>query len=584
MRWTYKPAPDPDHTAALAASLEVDPLIAGLLVQRGIRDYEQARLFFKPTLGNLHDPFLMKDMDLATVRIERAIENGERILVYGDYDVDGTTAVSLVTEYLQSEYSNVGSYIPDRYLEGYGISFQGIDFAADNEFDLIIALDCGIKALKQVAYARERGIDFIICDHHRPGEQLPAAVAVLDPKREDCTYPYSELCGCGVGFKLIQALQSRKGFPVESLRSYMDLVAVAIAADIVPITGENRILTYYGLQVINECPRPGLRALMQGIDRETYQVSDLVFQLGPRLNAAGRLKHGERAVRLLIESDFETARAYALEIDSLNQERKGMDQKMTEEALQMIRENGEELNMSTVVYNETWHKGVIGIVASRLMETFYRPTLVFTKSGDKLAASARSVRGFDVYQALETCADCIEQFGGHTYAAGLTLEEGKFEEFKRRFEAVVSETLLPEYRTPQLQIDMPLHLREITPKLWRILKRFAPFGPGNPSPVFSAGPLKDSGKARGVGTKGAHLKVSVTQEGAGPFGGIGFGLGTHLSEVQENATFWAAFSLDENTWQGKTELQLRIRDISGEAPQASFSKYLKSSVLPSKTP
>jgi single-stranded-DNA-specific exonuclease len=469
-------------------------------------------------------------------------------------------------------------------LEGYGISIQGIDFAADNEFDLIIALDCGIKAIKQVAYARERGIDFIICDHHRPGEQLPAAVAILDPKREDCTYPFPELCGCGVGFKLIQALQSRKGLPVETLRSYLDLVAVAIAADIVPITGENRILTHYGLRVINECPRPGLRALMRGIDRDNYQVSDLVFQLAPRLNAAGRLKHGERAVRLLIEHDFERAKTYALEIDGLNQQRKGMDQQMTEEALRMIKENREESNMSTVVYKETWHKGVIGIVASRLMETYYRPTLVFTKSGDKLAASARSVRGFDVYQALEACADCLEQFGGHTYAAGLTMEEAKFDEFKKRFEAVVSETLLPEHRTAQLQIDMPIPLEEITPKLWRILKEFAPFGPGNPSPIFTSGPLKDTGYARGVGDKGAHLKVSVTQEGAGPYGGIGFGLGSHLSEVQENAPFWAAFSLDENTWQGKTQLQLKIRDISVEAPQAPFSKYSNSSVSPSKTP
>jgi len=566
MRWTFKPAPNPETTVALAESLGIDPLIAGLLVQRGIEDYELARLFFRPQLEHLHNPFLMKDMDRATDRIESAIRDGERILVYGDYDVDGTTAVSLMVAYLESRYPNVASYIPDRYLEGYGISFRGIDFAEDNEFQLIIALDCGIKAVEQVAYAQSKGIDFIICDHHRPGETLPPAVAVLDPKRGDCNYPYTDLCGCGVGFKLIQALQQSKGLPVESLRPYLDLVAVAIAADIVPITGENRVLTHYGLQVINEDPRPGLKALMQDIQRVHYQVSDLVFQLAPRLNAAGRLRHGEQAVQLLTERDWEQARRYALEIESLNEERKGLDQQITEEALSIIREKGEESNMSTVVYRDTWHKGVIGIVASRLMETYYRPTLVFTKSGDKLAASARSVRGFDVYQALEACADTIEQFGGHTYAAGLTLEKGKYEEFKKRFEAVVAETLLPEHRLPQIQIDMPLHLGEITPKLWRILKEFAPFGPGNPSPVFASGPLKETGYARTVGGHGAHLKVSVTQDACGPFAGIGFGLGSHLDRVENGAPFWAAFSLDENTWQGKTSLQLKIRDIQSEAP------------------
>lgn len=573
MRWIYKPTPDSELTAALAESLNVDPLIASLLVQRGILNYEQARLFFRPELNHLHDPFLMQDMILATQRIEKAIEDKERILVYGDYDVDGTTAVSLVVDYLESYYPNIASYIPDRYLEGYGISYEGIDFASDNEFQLIIALDCGIKAVGQVAYAHEKGIDFIICDHHRPGDQLPEAVAVLDPKRDDCGYPFKDLCGCGVGFKLIQALHLNKGLSVESLRPYMDLVAVAIAADIVPITGENRILTHYGLQVINEQPRPGLRALMQGIKRDHYQVSDLVFQLAPRLNAAGRMKHGERAVQLLTQHDFNHAVLQAREIESLNQERKGTDQQMTEEALAMIAESGEESRMSTVVYKDSWHKGVIGIVASRLMETYYRPTLVFTKSGNKLAASARSVRGFDVYQALEACADSIEQFGGHTYAAGLTLEEGKFEEFKARFEAVVSETLLPEQREPQIQIDMPVHLREMTPKLARILNEFAPFGPGNPSPVFTAGPLKETGYARTVGEQGSHLKLTVTQQGAGSFGGIGFGLGDCLSLIQGGAPFWAVFSLEENTWQGKTRLQLKIRDIESGPPQESFSKY-----------
>jgi single-stranded-DNA-specific exonuclease len=567
MRWIFKPAPDPRLTAALAAALRVPPLVAGLLVQRGIYDYEQARHFFRPQLDHLHDPFLMQDMEPAVRRIEKAIASGERILVYGDYDVDGTTAVSLLVDYLGSFYPNVASYIPDRYLEGYGISYRGIDFAADNEFQLIIALDCGIKANKEVAYARDRGIDFIICDHHRPGDTLPEAVAVLDPKREDCAYPYTDLCGCGVGFKLIQALQLRKGLPVETLMPYLDLVAVAIAADIVPMTGENRVLAHFGLQVVNSRPRPGLRALMQGVQRDQYQVSDLVFQLAPRLNAAGRMKHGEQAVRLLTARDMGEATEQARLIESLNLERRGMDRQMTEEALAMIRENGEESRMSTVVYRDSWHKGVIGIVASRLMETYYRPTLVFTKSGDKLAASARSVSGFDVYQALEACADCIEQFGGHTYAAGLTLEESRFREFKDRFEAVVSETLLPEQREPRIQVDMPVHLREMTPKLARILKEFAPFGPGNPSPVFASGPLQDTGYARAVGENGAHLKLSVVQEGSGPFGGIGFGLGGQREILEGGAPFWAAFSLEENHWQGETRLQLKIRDLKREAPQ-----------------
>ncbi len=573
MHWIFKPAPDPELTAALAASLRVPPLVSALLVQRGISDYEQARYFFRPELDHLHDPFLMKDMDCAVRRIEKAIAGGERILVYGDYDVDGTTAVSLLVDYLGSYYPNVASYIPDRYLEGYGISYRGIDFAADNEFQLIIALDCGIKAIEQVAYARDRGIDFIVCDHHRPGEVLPAAVAVLDPKRADCTYPYKELCGCGVGFKLIQALQLSKGLPVETLMPYLDLVAVAIAADIVPITGENRVLTHYGLRVINTRPRHGLRALMQGIEREDYQVSDLVFQLAPRLNAAGRMKHGELAVGLLTARDMGEAAERAAEIESLNLERRGMDRLMTEEAIAMIRESGEESRMSTVVYKENWHKGVIGIVASRLMETYYRPTLVFTKSGDKLAASARSVSGFDVYQALEACADCIEQFGGHTYAAGLTLEESRYGEFKDRFEAVVAQTLLPEQREPRIQVDMPVHLGEMTPKLARILKEFAPFGPGNPSPVFASGPLRDTGYARGVGENGAHLKLAVTQEGTGPFGGIGFGLGDRRELLEGGAPFWAAFSLEENTWQGETRLQLKIRDLKKEAPQELLPKY-----------
>ncbi|UCE68328.1 MAG: single-stranded-DNA-specific exonuclease RecJ [Flavobacteriaceae bacterium] len=585
MRWTYKPEPDADRTALLADALQVDPLVAGLLVQRGICTFEEARTFFRPELEHLHDPFLMQDMHRAVTRIEEAIERGERILIYGDYDVDGTSAVALLIAYLREFYTDVASYIPDRYTEGYGVSLQGIDFASDNEMTLIIALDCGVKAIEQVAYAKDQGIDFIICDHHRPGPQLPDAIAVLDPKREDCPYPYKELCGCGVGFKLIQALHTRRGLDVESLMPYLDLVAVAIAADIVPITGENRVLSHFGLRVINDNPRPGLKAIMGSIRRDSYKVSDLVFQVAPRLNAAGRMEHGQMAVRLLTERDARLAQEQATVIESLNEERRGMDRQITEEALELIREHREENRMSTVVYKQDWHKGVIGIVASRLTETYYRPTLVFTKSGDRLAASARSVRGFDVYEALQACADCIEQFGGHTYAAGLTLHESRFEEFKSRFEKVVSNSIQPEQLQPELQIDLRVHLHQITTRLVRILEQFAPFGPGNPSPVFEAGPLRDTGHARRVGEAGDHLKLAVVQEGAGPLGGIGFGLGEKLSMIQGGAPFHAVFSAEQNNWQGQSGVQLKVRDLEAEAPdQESFSKYSRERKAPSKTP
>lgn len=564
MRWIVKPEPDMDATTALASELGVDPLVASLLIQREIRTFEEARLFFRPSLEHLHDPFLMKDMDAAVERIEQALSRQERILVYGDYDVDGTTAVALMTDYLREQKAEVASYIPDRYAEGYGLSFQGIDFAHDNGIGLIIALDCGVKALQQAKYAREKGIDLIVCDHHRPGPVLPEAVAVLDPKRGDCPYPFKELCGCGVGFKLLQALQARKGLGVETLLPYLDLVATAIGADIVPITGENRVLVHFGLQVINTEPRPGLRALMHGVQRDRYEVSDLVFQLAPRINAAGRMQHGEEAVRLLTETDFGKALAQAARIEALNTERRDTEQAITEEALAMIREAEEGGRMSTVVYRENWHKGVIGIVASRLIESYYRPTLVFTRSGDKLAASARSVRGFDLYEALEACSDCLVQFGGHTYAAGLTLEEARYEEFKARFEEQVSRTMDPDLLTPEIRIDMPIRLDQIDAKFVRILNQFAPFGPGNQTPAFLVGPLRDTGYARTVGETGAHLKLAVTQESAGPIGGIGFGLGEKLKEVRERHPFRAIISVEENSWQGRTRIQLKFRDLKRE--------------------
>ncbi|SMP02981.1 exonuclease RecJ [Muriicola jejuensis] len=561
MRWTIKPKPEQDAIRDLMDAIKVDPLVATLLLQRGIETYEDALRFFRPQLSHLHDPFLMKDMDLAVRRIEEAIQLGQNILVYGDYDVDGTTAVALVSSYLLERYPNVATYIPDRYAEGYGVSFAGIDFAHDNEIKLIIALDCGIKALDKVAYAREKGIDFIICDHHRPGDQIPQAVAVLDPKRSDCSYPYDELCGCGIGFKLIQALEERAGRPVEGILSYLDLVATAIAADIVPITGENRVLTYYGLEVINQKKRPGIRAILNTVRKSELNVTDVVFIIAPRINAAGRMEHGRYAVALLTETDQARAEEMAKAIEQFNADRRDLDKEITEEALLQIQENKEEDRFTSVVFKESWHKGVIGIVASRLTETYYRPTLVFTRSGEKLAASARSVKGFDLYNALEACKDYLEQFGGHKYAAGLTLEEHQYAAFKARFEEVVSSTIAPEMLRPEIRIDAEINLADITPKLMRILKQFEPFGPGNMKPVFLTHQLRDSGFAKGVGDDEKHLKLAVQQGRSNPLQAIGFGLGEKLPLVKDGGRFSAVYSLEENHWNGQVSLQLKIRDI-----------------------
>ncbi len=560
MRWTLKPKPDKYKVKDLQESLQVDETIASLLVQRGIDNFEDAKTFFRPSLDDLHDPFLMKDMDKAVSRIEQAIANEENILVYGDYDVDGTTAVSLLSSYILSTFPNVATYIPDRYDEGYGISFKGIDFAQDNDFSLIIALDCGIKAIDKVKYASEKDIDFIICDHHRPGDKIPDAVAVLDPKRSDCNYPYKELCGCGVGFKLIQALASKEGKSVEHLVEYLDLVATAIGADIVPMTGENRVLTYFGLQVINEAPRTGFKAIINQVKKETLTVTDVVFIIAPRINAAGRMKHGQYAVNLLTEMDLETAICFAEEIESFNTDRRDADKRITVEALQQIEEQKEQQNFTTVVYHETWHKGVIGIVASRLTETYYRPTLVFTKSGDKLAASARSIKGFDVYNALEGCSEHIEQFGGHKYAAGLTLKEENYEAFKKAFENVVSNTIEKHMLTPEVTIDTEITLDSITPKFYRILSQFAPFGPGNMTPIFMTSDLKDTGYGKCVGEDEKHIRITATQNNS-KLTGIGFRLGDKIDLITNRKSFKAAFSIDENHWNGKISLQLKLRDI-----------------------
>ena len=565
MRWKLKSAPDSKKVAELSKALSVATPIAKLLVQRGIETFDEAKYFFRPKLENLHDPFLMKDMDLAVTRVEEAIVNEENIMVYGDYDVDGTTSVALMSSYLLASYEQVTTYIPDRYKEGYGVSYAGIDFAADNDISLIIALDCGIKAIDKVAYAKEKGIDFIICDHHRPGDVIPKAVAVLDPKREDCSYPYDELCGCGVGFKLIQALAIQKDQPFEELLPYLDLVATAIAADIVPMTGENRILAFHGLEVINTKPRPGIQAIIQQLDKDVLTITDVVFVIAPRINAAGRMKHGLYAVELLSEKNLDQAVEFASAIEINNADRKELDKKITEEALVQIKENKEEEAFTSVVYQEDWHKGVIGIVASRLIENYYRPTLVFTKSGEKLAASARSVKGFDVYDALHECSEFIEQFGGHKYAAGLTLKPENYEKFKAKFEAVVKNSIPEELRTPEVHIDNEVFLSDVTPQFFRILSQMAPFGPQNMHPVFMARGLRDNGYGKPVGSDKSHLKLNIIS-GADDktYNAIGFGLGEKYPLAKSGNSFQAAFTVGENHWNGVTSLQLMLKDIKEE--------------------
>ena len=561
MRWTTKTKPSEEKIKHLAQALNVENFVAQLLVQRGIETFDDAKNFFRPSLEHLHDPYLMKDMDKAVERIEKAIVNNERILVFGDYDVDGTTAVSLVSSYLKSYYLEVATYIPDRYLEGYGISFMGIDYADDNGFSLIIALDCGIKSIDHIAYAKERNIDFIICDHHRPGDTLPDAVAVLDPKRDDCEYPYDELCGCGIGFKLIQALAKNQNQTIEDLISYLDLVAAAIAADIVPMTGENRVLAYFGLQVINNDPRPGIKALIHQIKKKVLDITDVVFIIAPRINAAGRIKHGNHAVELLTEFDFEQAQQFASEIESYNSERKDLDKLITKEALKQIDENGEKERFTSVVFQEDWHKGVIGIVASRLIETYYRPTLVFTKSGDKYAASARSVKGFDVYNALEACSEHLEQFGGHMYAAGMTLSPENYSVFKEAFEREVEKTIHPDMLIPEISIDAEIDFSDITPKLIRILKQFEPFGPMNMTPTFLTKDVKDTGYGKLMGQEEEHLRLFVKQNSSEGMAAIGFGLGDKYDLTTNQKPFQIAYCIDENEWNGKTSIQLRLKSI-----------------------
>ena len=559
--WNFKPLPPQATVIQLQQELNISEPLAILLAQRGITTFQQAKDFFRPTLSQLHNPFLMKGMKEAVERLDQALKNNETILIYGDYDVDGTSAVSLMERYLSTFTSKLFTYVPNRYTEGYGISFQGIDYAEAQGCTLIIALDCGIKAIDKVQYAKEKGIDCIIADHHRPSDQVPDAVAVLDPQQADCPYPYKELCGCGLGFKLAQAYHEYLQRPFSELMPLLDLVAVATAADIVPMNGENRTLMYFGLEVINQQPSAGVKALF-GEHQGAITVSDVVFKAAPRINAAGRIEHGKYAVALLTEPDAEKALLKAQEIDELNTHRKELDSYIAEQALGQIESNGEQNRYTSVVLNEEWHKGVIGIVASRLIEHYYRPTIVFTKSGDKYAASARSVQGFDIYEALEQCSEYLEQFGGHKYAAGLTLLPEQYPLFKEAFETVVKQTINPELRTPKLSIDTALPLSKLTQKFYNILKQFEPFGPQNLPPLFYAENVVDTGFAKHIGKTNEHLKLCLREVGNTTyFDAVGFGLAHKLPLITSGKPFSIVYSVEENVWNGKVSLQLQVRDI-----------------------
>ena len=566
-KWILKEGFDESTVRQLSSELGVDPVLSQLLVQRGVHTFEQARSFFRPNLNDLHDPFLMTDMDKAVERVRKAIELKEKILVYGDYDVDGTTAVSLVYSFLRRLTSQIDFYIPERYDEGYGVSYKGIDWAAENNFKLIITLDCGIKANEKVEYARGKGIDMIICDHHLPENELPKAVAVLDPKREDCNYPFDDLSGCGVGFKLVQAYSQRYDIPFETLIPLLDLLVVSIASDLVSVTDENRVLAHFGLKQLNGNPREGLLAMihLSGLEPTHLSIDDIVFKIGPRINAAGRMESGRMAVELLTADDEETAIRIGTEINEHNNERKNIDRRITQEALEMVRSgNCLSSGNATIVYNPQWHKGVVGIVASRLVEAFYKPTIVFTQSQEGLVTgSARSVHGFDLYDAIESCSDFLENFGGHLYAAGLTLKEENLMTFCERIEKSISKAIIPEMQTPVVDVDARLNFSQITPKFLRILKQFQPFGPGNSAPVFLTENVYDNGMGRKVGAEGGHLKLELIQE-SHPYhhiSAIGFNMAGFFDHIKAGNPMDVCYSIVENYYRGTANTQLRIKDM-----------------------
>jgi single-stranded-DNA-specific exonuclease len=565
-KWIMRTKGESASVQRLAEELSIDIVLANLLVQRGVNTFDEAHSFFRPRLENLHNPFLMKDMDKAVARIESAIRERENIMIYGDYDVDGTTAVSLVYLFLRKFYDKIIYYIPDRYSEGYGISYQGIDYAEEHGVSLIIVLDCGIKANNKINYAKSKGIDFIICDHHLPGEEIPDAEAVLDPKRPDCNYPFSDLSGCGVGFKMLQAFCMQNNIKVAELYPYLDLLAVSIASDIVPVIGENRILAFYGLKQLNENPRTGLKSIIKisGLENHLITIDDIVFKIGPRINAAGRMESGRAAVDLLTSESEETAAIFGQAVNTHNNERKSVDRQITHEALAMVEHSViEQHSKATILYNPQWHKGVIGIVASRLIESYYKPTIVFTNSNGLITGSARSIPDFDLYQAIEACSDLLENFGGHTYAAGLTLTESKLEQFKKRFIEIAEQSITDEMMIPQVVIDDCLDFKQITPKFFRILKQFQPFGPGNMSPVFLTKNVYDNGNGRIVGQDGIHLRLELIQEND-PYRyipAIAFNQSEHFEHLSSGNPVDACYSVAENYYRGIANIQLRIKDI-----------------------
>jgi single-stranded-DNA-specific exonuclease len=563
MIWELEKAQDESKIKALQDQLNVSKLVSTLLLNRDIDTFDKAKNFFRPSLNDLHDPFLMQDMQKAVDRIQQAIKEKQKILVFGDYDVDGTSSVALVSSFLKKQTSNtVLTYIPDRYSEGYGISLKSIDFAASNNVKLIIALDCGIQALDQVEHAREKNIDFIICDHHTPSKEIPKAIAVLNPLREDCKYPFKELCGCGIGFKLIQGLNLVMENTIEDIKEYLDLVGLAIVADIVALTGENRILCYYGLEQINESPRAGLKAIIDTLEKDIITINELGFYLGPRINAAGRMESGNLAVELLVEENLEKAIGLAEKLNQLNIERRILDKETTQEAISEIKKHKNEKSSTTVVCNPDWHRGVIGIAASKLIEAYYRPTIVFTSSNNFFVGSARSVNGYNVHAAIEKCKEFIVEFGGHKYAAGIKIKKTQYKDFKAKFEEVVSSTIDKSMTSKKVAVEGEIVLEEITPKFYRILKQFAPFGPGNKTPIFSAKNLRDTGYAKVVGKDNTHLKFNLTQQNSSKiYNAIGFGLSGKYPNILNKKIFNAAFTVDENYWNGKENIQLKVIDI-----------------------
>jgi single-stranded-DNA-specific exonuclease len=564
-RWVIKERGDSIVVKQLAGALGVSESLANLMVQRNITSPGEARAFFSPDLSYLHDPFMMKDMNIAVDRLSTAIKKNERILVYGDYDVDGTTAVALVYSFLKEQYSNVDYYIPDRYKEGYGVSFQGIDYAFSTNCKLLITLDCGIKAVEKIKYARSKGIDVIVCDHHYPGSEIPAAIAVLDPKQPGCSYPYKELSGCGVGFKLIHAYSRIQSIPFSSIANYLDLVAVSIASDIVPITGENRVLAYFGLKQLNESPRMGLKEIIREAEvSRALTVEDVVFKLGPRINAAGRMEAGSKAVELLISKDFKEAEGISKEISNFNTERRSIDRSITTEAMRMISEDQSTVNArTTVLYNPSWKKGVIGIVASRLIETYYRPTVILTESNGFATGSARSVQGYDLYQAIEACSDLLESFGGHMYAAGLTLKKENIKPFIERFEQFVNRTITEDQLLPRVFIDTELSFDEINEDFFKVMSQFQPFGPENMSPIFMSKSVFDTGSGRMVGSSGEHLKLDLCQDSSSvkSIPAIAFNQANHFEYIKGGNPFDICYSIEMNDFRGNRNLQINIRDI-----------------------